>query len=170
MLLCHERLNHLPEAFQVCQDLLFLEPYQAESFPSIMYSFVKAGDFQKALAFVELTLIVDPKNILAQFFKVHILINAGFSLENSCELLSLVTRVTKKYSWHPDVALIKAVTQSRKKPLLRRCKDHSKCVLSTYYLNHFSDEEVEVKELFPQEKRHFETLVQIYKWGGLKDV
>ena len=104
-----------------------------------------------------------PDSGLAIIYHLHFLISAGYDLSDQY-IMGLLTRLKKLYNWHPDVALLKALMNPDKlsKILLRRCKDHTKCILSQHYLATFSDYKINVGNLSQQEKTHLSIVKMIH--------
>ena len=78
---------------------------------------------------------------------------------------SLFIKMQKKYFWHPDIALVKAMHSPEKatKILSRRCREYPDCVLSKYYLSQFTGKVVTLKKLNFQEQVHYSIIRSIYR-------
>ena len=165
LVIVYERLAKFEALYEECEFFYRQESYPLVLLPIMVRAHLMFSDFDKVEALVRTYLQRNPACILAQIYRLHLSVGKGDILAVS-ELKRDFDRLRKSYSWHPDQALLKALSSpkdKRDKILLRRCKDSASCALSTHYLSSFGRSEVALLTLNFEERRHLEIVKIIHK-------
>lgn len=149
------------KAYSECEKIALHYPWHPEIYAYHLQRKLIVEGYLQAKEFARQNYEHNSKSAIACFYHLHFLVISG----NESELKSLLTHVRKRYYWHPDFTLIKALLSPDKKTkiLKRRCADYPECALSQHYLNYFSKYSSAYTQLNTEEARHLEIVKMIYE-------
>lgn len=152
------------EAYTECEKIHIVYPGHPEIYLIHLENKFYFDGFYEACKFAEKEYKRHPESAIHCFFYLHFLLSEGSDLSKP-DQITLFNHVRKKYFWHPDFSLLKAMLSPDKKVriLKRRCNDHPDCALSHYYFSEFTGCETELVELNSQEKTHISIIRMIYE-------
>ena len=152
------------EAYKEAQKAMEIEADSLELFPILLFGKIKHETFKKALSFTQSQYKNNPHSISSCLYYLHFLVKKGHT-KGHPEVDKIYRLLRRKYFWHPDYFLLKALLNKRElsRAFKRRLKDYPDCVLSKHYSRYFAGVITSLPALTTNEKLHFETLKLIYK-------
>ena len=152
------------EAYSESEKVQYYYPWHPEIYACSLGNKLLFEGYTQAHMFAEDYYGHHPTSATACLNYLHFLVSSGYQMSDS-ELLPLFTNMRKKYFWHPDYTLIKALLTSNKKSkiLMRRCADYPDCALSKHYLRHFTGSKISCPPLTSDERRHLSLIKLIHK-------
>lgn len=159
------------EAYAECEEIHQYHPWHPEIYNCDLENKIIFDGYFEARGFAMQYLKHNPTSAIGCLNHLHFLVSSGQQRDNS-ELSTLFTNVRKRYNWHPDFALIKALLTPEKtnKILVRRCADYPSCALSKHYLNLITPINTPLPDLTAEESNHLSLIKIIYTGKIRRDV
>ena len=138
-------MNLHEHAYEECLILQKLSPNNLKILPYLISYKLKFEGVNAAGQYSQTCFKSNRDSIFAAIYYLHFLVRDYKVCKNNKNIQLILNRLRKKYYWHPDYALIKAIivlkkdgdSTKRTKILKRRCTDYPDCVISKYYLKKF---------------------------------
>ena len=173
-----DEMENYQEAFNEYINLESLSPNNLKILPyAINYKLVYEENLSAA-QYAQNSFNNHQNSICAAIFHLHFLIKDYKTCKSDHNIQLILNRLRKKYAWHPDFALLKALlimksegnANKKSKTLIRRCADYPGCGLSKYYLKIFGKHKVsELPKLLPSTKHHLRIVNAIHQTGYSSD-
>ena len=167
-----EEMEHHQNSCNECKNLQKYSPYNLKIMPIFILHKLNFENFTTAKDYTKSCFNLNPNSITVSIYHLHFIVRDYKSLKDTGFINLILSRMRKKYAWHPDFALFKALIeqkehgniQKRTKTLIRRCSDYPGCAISKYYLKIFGKvNDLDLPELSPSVRLHLEIVKAIYK-------
>ena len=159
------------EALTECKIIQKLSPNNLKVLPYIVSYKIQFEGLNSASKYVKNCFNSNKDSISVSIYYLHFLIREYNKLDVDQNIQLILNRLRKKYSWHPDFALAKALLSVKKdknrakrtKTLKRRCADYPGCSISKHYSRFFGKEKIyDLPELTPSIRQHLKIVKSIH--------